>query len=134
MITEDYVSFEVAKLLKEKGFPQMEENSVYHTTEIVYSINADKEGVHHLTHRYPAVYDINNYICAPTLQMTMKWLREEHNIHIKVHCSGNRNYLVYAQSLVTAFNDFCIESTTGSFNSYEQACEEAIKYCLENLI
>ena len=53
MITEDYVSFETAKLLKEKGFD-----------EKVISF-------------YPP-----GDIPRPTLQMVMKWLREIHNIDI----------------------------------------------------
>lgn len=122
MITEDYVSFETAKLLKEKGF-----------NEPCYS--SYKKGVLSLDSYTMSNTEFNkNAISAPTLQMAMKWLRDEKNIHIKVHCSGNRNYLVYAQSLVTAFPDFCIESATCSFNTYEKACEAAIKYCLINLI
>ena len=50
-ITEDYVSFEVAKLLKEKGFD--EECQQYYGD-----------------YKYP----------CPTLQMAMKWLRKTHNI------------------------------------------------------
>lgn len=124
MIIEDYVSFEVAKLLKEKGFSE-KCRAFYNdkTLKISYidsSINNKKP--------------FNLCLLAPTHQMAMKWLRDEKNIHIKVHCSGNRNYLAYAQSLVTAFHDFCIESATCSFNTYEEAVEEAIKYCLINLI
>jgi len=120
MITEDYVSFEVAKLLKEKGFDE--------NTLMIYSQDGNfmLNGV--IEDTYQVLY------AAPTLQMAMKWLRYEKNIHIKVHCSGHRNYLVYAQSLVTAFPDFCIESATCSFNTYEEAVNSAIKHCLTNLI
>lgn len=34
-IAEDYVSFETAKLLKEKGFQQLQNNCGYFTTEMV---------------------------------------------------------------------------------------------------
>ena len=137
MIKEDYVSFEVAKLLKEKGFPQIEQNSGYNVTEMVYSINADKKGVHHLTHRYPAVYDINNYICAPTLQMAMKWLREVRNIFIQVDYIWSPKALyTYTFDIHNMKNSRSIFSTPygESFDSYEEACEAAIKYCLTNLI
>ena len=128
MITEDYVSFEVAKLLKEKGFDG------YCFAAYSYEIG-DFITVGPIKNSDINTEENNRYMCTcPTLQMAMKWLRDEKNIHIKVHCSGNRNYLVYVQSLVTAFHDFCIESATCSFNSYEEAVEAALKYCLEKLI
>ena len=129
MITEDYVSYETSQLLKSKGFDEL----CYACYEYF------KSGVTMYSgwlfeYKGEPVHNTNDRVKCPTLQMAMKWLRNEKNIHIKVHCSGNRNYLVYAQSLVTAFPDFCIESATCSFNSSEEACEAAIKYCLENLI
>ena len=132
MIKEDYVSFEVAKLLKEKGFPQIEENSSYYVTEMVYSINADKKGVHHLTHRYPAMYDINNYICAPTLQMAMKWLRKKQKINIEIHYNRygeNYRYLIIYKPVV--LDDI---RSLGVYFHYEEAAEAAIQYCLKNLV
>ncbi len=135
MITEDYVSFEVAKLLKEKGFDEQcthmydSQHTSYSTFEQCRQITRNNSDWIH----YVGKLNICP-IAAPTHQMALKWLRDERNIHIKVHCSGYRNYLVYAQSLITAFPDFCIESATCSFNTYEEAVEAAIKYCLTNLI
>lgn len=138
MITEDYVSFETAKLLKENGFNEgchsawlynpKEDNSEYFVEYLAKGVENNTE-----LEQFNEP-DTDWAYSAPTLQMAMKWLRYEKNIHIKVHCSGHRNYLVYAQSLVTAFPDFCIESATCSFNTYEEAVEAAIKYCLTNLI
>ena len=74
-IIEDFVSFEVAKLLKEKGF----------TEECVYLYDRYKESEsYHIRHtggtcndeEYPYEYSM------PTLQMAMKWLREVHNIMV----------------------------------------------------
>ena len=105
MITEDYVSFEIAKLLKEKGF--------------------DEE-----CQQYYGDYE---YPC-PTLQMAMKWLRNVHNIHFVVEPfthDGNKIYYgvnVLDKDLVTVIYENLED------NTYEQSCEAAIKYCLENLI
>lgn len=135
MITEDYVSFEISKLLKEKGFDEQcmymydSKHTLYSTFEQCRQITRNNSDWIHYVGKLNIVP-----IAVPTIQMAMKWLRYEKNIHIKVHCSGHRNYLVYAQSLVTAFPDFCIESATCSFNTYEEAVEAAIKYCLTNLI
>ena len=84
---------------------------------------------------------------APTLQMAMKWLRLKHNLHIMTNCIGKVNY----DPIVQRFDgeDFEIEGvvfgTTKKINGKpvnvrrgfaknEDACEEAIKYCLEHLI
>lgn len=106
MVTEDYVSFETSKLLKENGFD--EECQQYYGD-----------------YKYP----------CPTLQMTLKWLREVHHIFIDIKSRFSRN----------ADNDVCFwysckkltdkyEIVDGEWLCYEEACETAIKYCLENLI
>ena len=113
MCKEDYVNFEIAKLLKEKGFDE----SCYKK----YNSNGD-------------LFDSTEFTYGPkdpTLQMAMKWLREIHNIFIQIELYSN-------------LDDYCFEvfQNTHSliaekdevYNSYETACEAAIKYCLENLI
>ena len=147
MITEDYVSFEVASLLKDKGFSQKMKNSGYFATEMVYGITELEDGTHHLCHQYPACYDFDNHICAPTIQMAMKWLREVHDLHIMVNCVGKVNYDPIIQRFdVKDFEVDGVEVGTTKliggkyvnvrrgFKTYELACEAAIKYCLENLI
>jgi hypothetical protein len=123
MITEDYVSFETAKLLKEKGFDVPD----YYCSR-VYNEHGTLQGVSSV--RFPKV----KYISAPTLQMAMKWLREEHNCFIQI-----REYFVIKK--YQAFVSKCGETTYCEpdwfhpiCNSYEEACEAAIRYCLENLI
>ena len=116
MITEDYVSFETAKLLKEKGF-----NEGCSTT---YTPN----GFFH-THNYrPLLGDI----FAPTLQMAMKWLREVHNIDIFPWKIGKG---VYSCAIFNSNigKDLSLDKDFPS-EKYEECVEGAIKYCLENLI
>lgn len=119
MVTEDYVSFETAKLLKEKGF-DWEVHRSYLVNDNVF-IPGDINDV-------PLRKDT---IRIPTLQMAMKWLREVHKIYISISHRLSHN----------ADNDVCFsfwinegEITDGEWLSYEEACELAIKYCLENLI
>ena len=125
MLTEDYVSFEVAKLLKEKGFDA--ECSCY------YFFKDEEQFEESLNHS-----DWNNgypYRCsAPTLQMAMKWLREVHNISIEPLVDfGNGNEYWWAADVAYIKKNGLIDELCG-YNSYEEACEAAIKYCLENLI
>ena len=135
MIIEDYVSFETAKLLKEKGFDE-KCNASYR----------DYTSIYDMSHWITIIFDEEEtddmkFICyAPTLYKAMKWLREVHNI----------NPAPYALSLGWAFDVFdlsnrditgCkklysmdIPSKSEVYNTYEQACEAAIKYCLKKLI
>ena len=81
-ITEDYVSFETAKLLKEKGFSENTEH------EIWYVIKQFSTGCHWNSCTYKVgdttrEYDDDCCIPMPTLQMAMKWLREVHNLFIQ---------------------------------------------------
>ena len=72
MIEEAYVSFEVAKLLKEKGFDECI-FEFYEGDKIKYAHNS--KGF-----RPSELPDI--YYPHITQQMAMKWLREVHNIDI----------------------------------------------------
>ena len=152
MITEDYVSFETAKLLKEKGF-----NSIsFHcyeekeTNDILFVIlsaplsNSDLDNT------------IEPHKCysAPTLQMAMKWFRKIHNIHIEVNLgfsedpikyppfyyvyildSKSGNSVIDPAARIDGLNPLVdVDNTPKNFNTYEEACEAAIKYCLENLV
>lgn len=113
MITEDYVSFEVAKLLKEKGF------------------DSDEYEVHYDTYNHQE-YKI-------TLQMALKWLREIYNIYLNINIRIIlEQWSGYDISVYTTDNNEFLNKNI-SINlkdntSYEKACEEVIKYCLTNLI
>ena len=125
MITEDYVSFEVAKLLKEKGF-DAECDYLYVDGELVRA-----QGCACNWNEGESLYtDYKNECSAPTLQMTMKWLREEKNIIVNIWYNGVDWDTEYYNN---EDEDFYLITDT-SCNSYEEACEAGIKYCLENLI
>ena len=128
MITEDYVSFEVAKLLKEKGF-DIPCEYFYVDGKLVKSHGYDcnwNEGESLYT-------DYKNECSAPTLQMVMKWLREVHNKYIEISIDRAHNFegIVFRPAIYDGELDCLWEY---NFLTYEQACEAGIKYCLENLI
>ena len=118
MITEDYVSFETAKLLKEKGF-NWNTDKQYNLDKIVSEYNITDRS------RYP-----ERYLDAPTIQMAMKWLREVHKIFISIQQHIDMSYVWY--SYEDGAPKGCDRESHN--NTYEEACEEAIKYCLKNLI
>ena len=131
MITEDYVSFKTAKLLKEKGFDgecdlfgRTDESGkiIREASKIAYSQGIDDE-----------------CIILPTLQMAMKWLRKEHNLSVRPRydeVEDEKEHLYYVWFFdILSMNPYktLVEPTQGYF-TYEEACEAAIKHCLENLI
>lgn len=130
MITEDYVSFETAKLLKEKGF-QGECLSYY--SEFVD--NNKTLCRWRKTHSYVNVKN-DAYTLVPTLQMAMKWLREVHDKSIEVRSQGLKwlNGLGWVTEIYDLKNQDEEYHNPFTQPSYEEACEAAIKYCLENLI
>ena len=132
MITEDYVSFETAKLLKEKRFDERclyyyEDNTSYNNVVIKFSSWFDNK-------KY-SNSEIGRRYTAPTLQMAMKWLREVYKIFIEISVSidlnGNYHYSYFILNRECKY----IRKGYTDFNwNYEQACEAALKYCLENII
>lgn len=131
MITEDYISFEVAKLLKEKGFDEPC-HALYHNGEDKIFFGLDVDSYHNTN------LNVDYYAC-PTLQMAMKWLREVHKIHItigytfKADANLIDDYASYCFGVENA-KTFFYHPQDEWYNTYEEACEAAMKYCLENLI
>lgn len=153
MITEDYVSFETAKLLKEKGFDELCDKKYY---------GDDGSGPSYIRERWEDGGDVSPMsnsnlddgskyadISTPTLQMAMKWLREVHNLCLfvipaTIDKTFRTGYALYPQcdskwEWCASKNDrskatFGFDISGKYCDSYEEAVEEAIKYCLENLI
>lgn len=132
MIEETFVNFEVAQLLKVKGFDEL--------CSCRYFINGAKTEAHQYLHRNTDS-DMRGRCTAPTQQRVLKWLREVHNIHISI-CLGadvdNPNHIFYNPQIATFIPHKSVtylgEFGDEEFNTSEEACEAAIKYCLENLI
>ena len=136
-ITEDYVGFETAKLLKEKGF-DWEESPFYS--------EQDRD-----EWRYNNSYEIPNpaynkdipfdsetqTMVVPhiSIQMAMKWLREIHKRFCSIGYDDlNYNWTIIDISADTDKQPYYASKSYAGYAAYEDACEAAIKYCLENLI
>ena len=131
MIQEDYVSFEIALILKNKNFC-IPTNAYY-----------DGEGNMSITPNAYIIKDYNeqhNFILCPTLQMVMKWLREEHKIFIAQEFGWFHGDYEYQVSVIKM--NLTIPPALDSVHyikdlrhkTCEGACEKAIKYCLTHLI
>ena len=149
MITEDYVSFETSKLLKEKGFKEWCRCcygvAVLHNGE---NISFDEEcdlkdegreneieyvegGTFYYFNCNNGDEDTNVW-AAPTLQMVIKWLREVKHYYIQVSIQNDGTYIGYIYRTdgfpYVGWDKRRVKETP------EEAYETIIKYCLENLI
>ncbi len=135
MITEDFVSFDVAKLLKEKEF-DAEGVSEFGGYYVDYYHTGERTGI--VTESMMFNRTLEDWECLrPTLQMVMKWLREAHSLEIYPYHDNTSIYNSKWWFEIIKYPNTVAEYESGKdeeFDSYEQACESAIKYCLENLI
>ena len=130
MITEDYVSFEIAKILKEKGFDEKTRDFYRFENNIWIHRNTYEHNYFNLG---MPIWE-NCYSC-PTQQMVMKWLREEHNLFIQITVDFSDGiYPMYDVYIVDLAR--CTFITVNGYDRYLyiKAAEAGIKYCLENLI
>lgn len=128
MITEDYIGFEVAKLLKQKGFDVKCEYcyAEFSNDDIeVIGLSPAKCAQSLKEDRYPYI----------TLQMVMKWLREVHGIILVIAPNLNENYDVIDGYCCMIYKEKRLVTTIcDDVYTYKQAGEEGIKYAHENLI
>lgn len=135
IITEDYVSYEIAKLLKERGF-DWEESPFYSEQDRDEWRQNNSYTIPNTSYDPDLPFDsetITLIVPHVSLQMAMKWLREVHKIEIRVIYDNDKlcwygacNPMNEPFQILLGFGRKC--------KSYEEACEAGIKYCLENLI
>ena len=126
MMHDELISFETAKLAKEKGFRERCIEHYYDDTKDLYRSST------------PQCYNFGgNTSDAPTQSLLQRWLREEKYLFANVGMAFNGYYY---QVIRTDKFDECIgtqiiEHFNGNkFDTYELALEDALKYALENLV
>ena len=128
MITEDYVSFETAKLLKEKGFNEK--------TYRCYNLCTEEHELSDMDDIALNNWELDNDgVTAPTLQMAMKWLRDEKGIAIIPIIDSildHEKFLWDSKIAVAKTNETFSQGWV--YENPESGYDRAIRYCLENLI
>lgn len=135
---KDFVTFEIAKKLKEKGFREkcFATYSPYSRTLKFNEINTDER---------PASYKLNieefrecynyykeNNIDAPTISHVLRWLREEKKIHIGFGYSPRKKWRYVVMYMDDRFYNKPTLAVDG-FIKIEQAALAGIEYVLDNL-
>lgn len=125
-MNEDFAPFELAKKLKEKGYPQ-------HITDEAYITDNYGEDEYDIGDRLPIplIPDYMDDVAAPTISQVLKWLREEKKIAINIeYIPYTWQYKIFDMSFEDRFNPYGI----AIFSDYEEAAIAGIEYTLDNLI
>lgn len=126
-MTEEFVTLETAKLLKEKGFK--EDVFTFYEVDCV-------EGDMILSETYDESENFNeknDCLSAPTQSLAQKWLRETKNIHICIYnCACGYGYEIskvngthITSSVYEGPND------GGKWDIYEEALEAGLQEALK---
>jgi hypothetical protein len=136
---EDLITFETAKVAKEKGFniPCFDYyNPKYNTT--FKGVEYDSDGyiewdwnnnsTSKIASPYPNV-EIKGQCSAPTQSLLQKWLREKHSIHILMNVGMNNGVIQFFYCNVFIFGKNlykCRFRSKTSIYTYEEALEEGL--------
>lgn len=138
---EDFVSFELAKKLKEKGFEiptrsivaMYNEQGVFFTLTTAADYQVSPSGYKYRCYYGYDDFDELDYI-APTISQVLKWLRKYKEIYCLPYFEQGIDMWLYSICRPNAgceFPEFISESI---YNDYEEAAIAGVNYCLENLI
>lgn len=143
--TMEFVSYELAKKLKEKGFSCKYPLAMYNEVEQFCPLytSADRNPNIKSVFGNREYYDYDDFdendFIAPTIEQVLVWLREERNIDIDitVHPSfSTTTKKVYAWRVVTESDGMDYEYKDGihSYGKYEEAALAGIEYTLDKLL
>ena len=120
---EQLISFETAKLAKEKGYTGTPPYFGY--VDKFYENNGTirSYGMHR-------VKNIKELIHAPTQSLFQKWLREKHNIDITIKVGREKNIKVYYTHLSQLSHHYK-EYNWSPCTSYEDALEAGLQTALK---
>ena len=127
-MTEEFVTLETAKLLKEKGFK--EDVFTFYEVDCV-------EGDMILSETYDESENFNeknDCLSAPTQSLAQKWLRETKNIHICVYnCACGYGYEISKADNGTHITSSVYEGPNdgGKWDIYEEALEAGLREALK---
>ena len=143
-MNEDFVNYEVAKKLKEKGYPQ-------HIADDAYIVDNYGEEDYQIGDRLPIplIPDYMADVSAPRIDQVLKWLRKEKNLYITPTYITDSSmdaglnicdeWCYWSFSVInlndgsTMYDDYERLSVI-EYKTYEQAAFAGIEYVLNNLI
>ena len=133
----EFLSFDLAKKLKEKGFEiptrsivaMYNEQGVFFTLTTAADYQVSPSGYKCRCYYDYDDFDEHDYI-APTISQVLKWLREEKKLHIIIPASFDEGYWWEIRN----FNKEISEYSDEEYKTYEESALAGIEYVLDNLI
>lgn len=137
---EQLISFETAKLAKEKGFNL--ECKCFYTNPRSKMFGIDEHNNYYpiknifkkiYTIGFEATLNSKNVIYSPTQSLLQKWLREKHNIDVEIHREGpiqsqRDGFSLWIMSLYETIFPWKLG---GIHNTYEEALEKGLQEALK---
>lgn len=120
---EQLISFETAKLAKEKGF-NINTKHWYDQTEVLNPVKGARGAM---------MYENIGY--APTQSLLQKWLREVHNIHIDIpfyhSLNESKPFGLFMDMKRNNHWDYVEYTGNDAFATYEDALEHGLQEALK---
>ena len=137
----DFVDFEVAKKLKEKGF---REKCLCHYIgeDLVYNIDSHiaNNQLWFSHNKYDNIWHRDNYD-APTNSQVLDWLRKEHHLHFEVVAAAYGYNLIISDTPDKGGTDRYYSHANddgpndgGAWDEHKDCIMYGIEYVLDNLI
>lgn len=128
-IQEDYCSFEVSKLLQEKGLDMYWLNSAYTKSGKIIN-SAGKLLMVDKQKRYnPDIIRIQDKIYAPTHALAIKWIKENFKLWVEIFRNASGwGYIIQKSTNGTEVYN------VADFNSPKEATEGALLHIFKNFI
>ena len=134
---EDFVTFEIAKKLKEKGFKE-ECLCHYITDTLVYNLESPiaNNQMWFCHNKYDNIWHRDNYD-APTISQVFKWLEDKKKIFLTVDIEPKGFFFIINYDILTNYAgeyEFSIYNSTTTYPSPTKSALAGIEYVLYNLI
>lgn len=150
-MNEDFVPFELAVKLKDKGFKEkclayydVEDNvgllyNTQYTNEVLPCQYTDLLQCHNIGEAESLIDDSGFCIDAPTISQVLKWLREEKKIYIVIAVNptlSTKDKIAYYYQVYSNSNGVTSDyyESEECYAQWEDCAIDSIKYVLDNLI
>lgn len=114
---DQLISFETAKLAKEKGF-NLPCVNWYNFSGLLIKGSATKQ--------YPSNDKRFPSYSSPTQSLLQRWLRDSKNINIDIETLAKGNEIIYSYDLVYVLETLHVKSNKSRFSSYEETLEDGL--------
>lgn len=140
IMKEDFVTYDIAVKLKEKGFK--EKCFAYYYPKgsgLIFNHNQFRGGIVedclYSNNSLPNECMASDFVDAPTIPQVLKWFRKEKKLHIVCPFYQDVGYFYYVQEVGSAARIVSsFEYSDDCYEHYEQAALVGIKYVIDNLI